>query len=653
MSFGKNLCRLTALLMVVSTIGLTTTAAYPVGAQETTTETGGALDVGAQSEQRYLDGMEDIVNRIPGVSAKTHAFVLVQEDRRILVFTDQEPRTGQATVQGTLVQADRLPNLGTTVMFAESVEVSTKGEPVSLSEVRSNPGEYHSDLIRVTATHEQISGLVEPPEGQVVQYQSTGQLTNTPSFQMDQPGNLGRWASLNLSDNELSQGADQEIDQRFSNDGLATVDFRDGQFWSNAEATVDGVLLYDEGSPALVVADRSYSGAELESTQALQKRGDELEGEIVTVESTLVGAQISTQETLIKVAQCAPDSVTVPMSPPLCVPVPTDTVVHAGVLVNGVPDDTTDMVAYAGLSNHHQNQPATQRRGTYRVTGRLISTQQLSGDLPEGYALLVYQMEKTGSLNIQTEALDRAKSYKSEVTSSLRAQVTTVRKETSKRAYREAVENTSGASESQEQTATPTPQPANLEVVNAELTLTELEPGQETAASVKIRNNGETTGTTTVKIDVEGGPIVTEDVRVAPGETETVRIGFDPGITGAATVRVNGQSIGTVTVTEKGGFSVPNFNGELLGVILFITAGITLLSGAVVEFLRGYKKEFSRDEVTTGRLPGMILFVTAGVSFLAGGWIYGPPTQAISVLGGLILGILAVIEGFRMLYQSL
>ena len=69
-----------------------------------------------------------------------------------IVFTDEEPRTGQVTVQRTVVVQPRGDSTG--FIFANSVSFDTRGEPDDINDLQSNPSEYEFQFVRVQANYD-------------------------------------------------------------------------------------------------------------------------------------------------------------------------------------------------------------------------------------------------------------------------------------------------------------------------------------------------------------------------------------------------------------------------------------------------------------------------------------------------------------------
>ncbi|MEM4413850.1 MAG: S8/S53 family peptidase [Candidatus Caldarchaeum sp.] len=119
----------------------------------------------------------------------------------------------------------------------------------------------------------------------------------------------------------------------------------------------------------------------------------------------------------------------------------------------------------------------------------------------------------------------------------------------------------------------PPPPPSGGVEISLEATATRVVPGQEIIVRARITNNGTSTVTMPVPFTVDGKPIITSNVTVAPGRTEIVefKIAFSLDQTGAhivtvgnsppLTIYVEGQGPGPSKTPEQ--FFDSNANGRL------------------------------------------------------------------------------------------
>ncbi len=117
----------------------------------------------------------------------------------------------------------------------------------------------------------------------------------------------------------------------------------------------------------------------------------------------------------------------------------------------------------------------------------------------------------------------------------------------------------------------PPPPPSSGVEISLEATATRVVPGQEIIVRARITNNGTSTVTMPVPFTVDGKPIITSNITVAPGRTEIVefKIAFSPDQTGTHTVTVGNSPPLTIYVEGPGASKTPeqffdsNANGRL------------------------------------------------------------------------------------------
>ncbi|WP_154660585.1 CARDB domain-containing protein [Halopiger goleimassiliensis] len=123
------------------------------------------------------------------------------------------------------------------------------------------------------------------------------------------------------------------------------------------------------------------------------------------------------------------------------------------------------------------------------------------------------------------------------------------------------------------------PAPAELTVRNADLGAFEVGVGESVAVTATVENTGETTGTSTVELLVDGDVVAERDVTVAGGETEPVSFEHAFDAAGRYEVVVSGVSAGTITVVEEteadGGDSIPGF-GATTAIAALLVAHLVL-----------------------------------------------------------------------------
>jgi len=606
-----------------------------------------SIVVDAEEEQRYLEEMQSLADRF-GLETKGNAFILTDGDKTWVVFTDATPKTGTATVEGTIALEATADQRG--AIFADSVSFSQDGEQADFDDVKTNPENFDGQLVEVTANSRQLAYASDGGKAGV-QLGMGGRLGGETGSLLSPPGEAGRWAVRNIS---ASDNRWRTAHRRAGGSGGTVVTVSNGatRWWVDARTTVDAVVLNYQGTAVLYVANTVVSGTSVNSVSDISDRGGELEGEVVTVESQVVGSRISSQELLLSVAKCAPESVAFP--PTGCIPVPVDATVHTGVLFDEVPESSNDVVFYAGVSNRHQKQVLTSERGTYRVTGRVVSTDQIDPDFPDGYALVVYDMKRTGGLQVGESAEDAAQTYADESESEMREQINGSQLETNPDAT---------GSGQQQSTSTATAAPAQLQIVASELVATEIALGESVAVSVTVENSGGQTGETELVLRMDGSVVTREVVLVRAGRSETVYLGVEPESVGEYELSVSGESVGVLQVTEpqqEDGPLLTEQEEELLGLAGAIAGAVLFLSAFVLQFLRAVK-EWRQGAVETGDGPAIGLFAVSGVIWLGCGLGLESSASVVNISAGIIalvfIWIIVVLKlgfsGLKAVYDSL
>lgn len=106
-----------------------------------------------------------------------------------------------------------------------------------------------------------------------------------------------------------------------------------------------------------------------------------------------------------------------------------------------------------------------------------------------------------------------------------------------------------------DESAEPT-DPAPLEVTNATVDRTAIEAGERVTASATVTNPHDETAAGTVDFAVGGAVVADRYVELAPGEERTVTFEWLFERSGEYAVSVGGESAGTVSVSDRAGFSV-------------------------------------------------------------------------------------------------
>ncbi|MDY6959105.1 MAG: PGF-CTERM sorting domain-containing protein, partial [Halobacteriota archaeon] len=205
-----------------------------------------------------------------------------------------------------------------------------------------------------------------------------------------------------------------------TNEGLPVFDF-EANYWIDSEAEIDAIVLYPEvveeliGKSAgnevenLVISDGEkillYNvETDLKSSEVaigeIKSNPDKYTGKVVTFTGSDMGVTASVQE-MIKESQgeCPPVDVLLNGAVIWCRPPPTLEGLQTGTLIA------------VGASSHHQDQAIKQEDGSTEVfeyTGKIISSEQMDGSLPDDLVFITYKREKVGDISVD-EMTDEVK----------------------------------------------------------------------------------------------------------------------------------------------------------------------------------------------------------------------------------------------------
>jgi PGF-pre-PGF domain-containing protein len=386
--------------------------------QASTTEVSGAAFPVPDSLEEEVESYRSEA----GVDLEAQAFVLATQDEVFVVFTSEEPQEGIASVSGIGVQRDlSAEDMSFGVIAANSVSFETTGTEAGVTEVSENPNDYRLDLVRISATHRQVSTLTDPDQGEDFTAAVTfGRLIENPrtvQSVLQNPGSKARALNENLQANSSgSVLADTERDH------VGTVSFEQ-QMWTDTRATVDGIVLVpgsearqyietfgsggvdyaEEGVPLVYVVNSELDPQPVDSIQEIKEQSSSLDGEVVSVEANLYQGRLSAQETLEHNTACGQDRIQVQSG---CVNVPQDFLIHTGIAWNTGVDSRDDLIPILAGSATHQDAPVENTTGSYRIVGEVVSTSRIDESLPEGSMLLVYELERTGDIEYRDLSTD-------------------------------------------------------------------------------------------------------------------------------------------------------------------------------------------------------------------------------------------------------
>lgn len=257
------------------------------------TITGVSVGVKADEKQSLMDQMSDYVDDY-GVEPRDTVWVVMNDRRTWVVYTDRSLTVGMATVTGFTIGPSAE---GTGVVFADQVSIDTDAESVSATDLASNPGQYTYRMVGVEGEYRQVGYTADFGEGSVQRQMTFGTIAAEPltgASPIASPGRSGRWAVLNLSGNDYGGSRTGELSSRLVADSpsVTTVRYGTRSFWVNGSATVRGVVLNrppgappgESGEPVVYISDVQPDARSVDGTQAVTTNGDRYAGEVVKFE---------------------------------------------------------------------------------------------------------------------------------------------------------------------------------------------------------------------------------------------------------------------------------------------------------------------------------------------------------------------------------
>lgn len=189
-----------------------------------------------------------------------------------------------------------------------------------------------------------------------------------------------------------------------SQEKIVTTSF-ETEYWTDGDVTVSGIVAAPEtptrdyirtfqeddilsansDTPAMYVIDEEYNAQDVSSVSELSESAGQYDGELVSFESNLYMSTISTKRVV--------EGSTGTQLPPV------DTILHGGVAWEQLPQTRDDAIIIMGASSSEQKQLLDDRSGTYQITGEVVSTERIEGELPQGSILIIYDLERVGSTN--------------------------------------------------------------------------------------------------------------------------------------------------------------------------------------------------------------------------------------------------------------
>lgn len=392
-----------ALMLAITALSLPGLSAAPAvdDAVQTRQVEGPAIPVPGDKEASVLDTARETVERF-GLQPESNVVKISIDGTVYYVLTDTEPKAGIATVTGTVIEPVQVDG-DRGYIVADSLEIDRSVDyQTGMSDVKEQPSRHTGNIVVVGGHFAQAAGILDT-EGVHEIFTAGSVAHNGHGLQLSGLGQVARDSSVNLQNGETDVAANQQALSKYPESSTDqstdyTAAYQVESWWLSTEAHVKLFIVPPEltGGDGPQLWPMSYTVAEAKTVtvEEIKQNGAELAGTVVRVDANSLGTRISTQEALLKVAKCAPESVTIPGAG--CVPAVTDVTVHAGVLS----DTEGTTVPYAGLSNQHQDTIAKPEKGEYRYVGRVVELQTIDKRLGEGYGLLVYDRKRLGGFKI-------------------------------------------------------------------------------------------------------------------------------------------------------------------------------------------------------------------------------------------------------------
>lgn len=352
-----------------------------------------------------------------------HASLVATPRGTIVVLTDTELPVSEIEASGQYYPVP-LPDIGADgVLVASDVQTTIDGPSVSVEEFSENRGRYHYEVVHLNGHYRHLSfandvtGYRSPTTFGVVGSQSFQGYTGLPTI-----AGTARWLTVNASSDDLGGSTIDMVNRqaRTPRPAIAVVGF-DPAYTYTDRSKVTVVVTprgqYGLPGPASVyLADSEPFARRIGSLPAPDDLND-YEDDTIRVRAQVLGSQLSTKRTLEQVASCGPDTVATGVTPPGCIPLTYDAAVHTGVVYSSGSSSSDEMIPYVGVSSHDVGQPVKPVSGEYIITARVVATDQLARGLPDGYGLVIEDMERVGSgdgtaaaLQMRTEIVNAVRS---------------------------------------------------------------------------------------------------------------------------------------------------------------------------------------------------------------------------------------------------
>lgn len=343
------------------------------------------------------------------------AFIFHRNGHDYLLFaTDVEPEIGTVVFEGyrPIIAG------GAKVIYGYDVNIEQNPTDVTRAELDDNPEKYRGEYVRTVAKISDYPYAYDAVDGNFRQPTSYGSLGSPGYGHVNSIGEYGEMKGSQTAQIYANDSRNDIIHAIFDavGEGPPTEQFHTRFGVHNSTAVVEGVYLQSPIQIAGVTLHTLHVASvdvESESVEydTLYNNIEEYEGEVVTVQTHLQGSKIDVKDVLTQASAC--DGSETVGAAPNCVPAAIDAQLHAGVTVDASGESPKPLL-YGGIANYDQQSAVEPVSGTYQITAKVTTADRIHPSA-SGYALQIYDMEKTGSNAIPSAARSTAIEHSAEI----------------------------------------------------------------------------------------------------------------------------------------------------------------------------------------------------------------------------------------------
>jgi PKD repeat protein len=381
-----------------------TTSSVTVDVTPASVETEGAVFTAPGSIQGQVN---ELRSRTPQQTGP-HAFVLASTDQLSIVFADEEPQEGYASITGISPDVSTVETDGVEFDAIIATDITSE-QPYDLSvtEAYENPNEHHGKYVEIDAFHRGVSFDHE-----------SGNRSTTAGILVESPlAAEGLFGSVGDQSQTLTDGVESNNRSKLSSNvktilgehsqPRVTTLSTDTEYWDNTETEADGIIIapdtptekfvktfqgsdalgINSTTPTLYVIDKDREATRINSVSEIAEDPSIHDGETITFRSNLYMKTVSSARVIESATNTPPGTI------------PIDVILHGGTAWDQLPERRDDMIGVIGASSISQNRTYDNHHGSYQITGEVVSTERIEGDLPGGYVLIAYELDKKGPVD--------------------------------------------------------------------------------------------------------------------------------------------------------------------------------------------------------------------------------------------------------------